>query len=102
MVPYKDKALDTYKKIIFYPYETNKIYLFRENIYFYVNQKNYMHFIMIDTMKYRGKKHYYISFKKLTTTNLLEETGRDAHIYETIPLALIRLEKIVREANYEL
>ena len=95
MLPYKDKALETYNKIIFYPYEINTKYFFRTDIYFYINQKGYMHFIMIDSLKYRGKKHYYISFKKLTTNNLLEETGRDSHIYETIDLAIERLKIII-------
>ena len=101
-IPYTGPALKTYEKIICYPHIIYKVYRFKDNVYFYVNQKGYMHFIMIDHVKYNGKLQYYVSFLRLTKDNLLHETGQDPHYYSTVDLAIERLNEIIsylEEAN---
>lgn len=96
--PYNGAALNTYERV--HPegaYYVNRIYKFSENKYYFINSKGYMHFRLIDRVKFRGKYLYYVSGKMLTKDNTLKDTGNYSSYYDDVDQAIDRLNEMVME-----
>ncbi len=93
--PYSGPALESYEKIHkLTSYNTNKLYPFRDTYYF-INQKGYMHILLLSGLRFKGTRSFYISDNLLTKDNKLQEVKQFTKTYPTKEAAIEALKDIV-------
>lgn len=88
LIPYTGEALKTYEKIhTLSIYEHNKLYPFKDT-YYYINNKGYLHILLLSALRYKDRRSFYISDNLLTKDNELKEAGQYTCLYDTKEAAI--------------
>lgn len=95
ILPYSGPALETYEKIhALRTYKHNKLYPFKDTYYF-LNNKGYLHILLLSAVKYNNTRSFYISDNLLTNNNQLREVKQFTKTYSTKNEAIEALKAIV-------
>lgn len=94
--PYTGAARQTYEKIhTIGAYIPGHFYPFKDT-YYYINQKGYMHILLLSALTFKGRKQFYVSDHMLTKDNMLKESGQRTRLYDTKQAAIDAILEVIK------